>query len=64
MSNTPSLRQRFLDLKRNEKMDVSLDDYSYATIQSYACNLGFDSGRKFTCRRNRETRSYTVTRIQ
>ena len=44
-------------------MDVSLDDYSYATIQSYACNLGFDSGRKFTCRRNRETRSYTVTRI-
>lgn len=62
MENNPSLRQRFLALEKDEKMDVSLDAYSYATIQSYACNLGFENGRKFTCRRNRATRSYTVTR--
>lgn len=62
MDTNTSLRQRFLALKKNEKMDVSLDAFASSTIASYASDLGFETGRKFTCRRNRATRSYTVTR--
>ena len=62
MDNTLSLRQRFLALEKNEDMDISLEEFAYSTIASYASDLGFQTGRKFTCRRNRATRSYTVTR--
>ncbi|MBQ5481370.1 MAG: hypothetical protein IIT67_08035 [Clostridia bacterium] len=63
MSNTPSLRQRMIDLPVNGDIVVSLDVFKMSTVRSYVSDLNFTMGRTYTCRRDRATRSYTITRI-
>lgn len=46
-----------------ESITISLDSYGYTTIRSYASELGFATGRKYTTRRNRAERTYTITRL-
>lgn len=50
-------------LQVGEVLVVSLNDYGYTTIRSYASDLGFSTGRKYTATRNREERTYTIKRI-
>lgn len=63
MTNNKSLRARVLDLEPGEAITIPVTDYGYTTIRSYASDLGFATQRKFTARRNRELRTYTITRI-
>lgn len=63
MSTNKSLRAQVLDLAVNEEIVIPISLYGYTTIRSYASDLGFAAGRKFKTRRNRQDRTYTITRI-
>ena len=63
MSTNKSLRASILDLAVNEELTIPITLYGYTTIRSYASDLGFATERKFTTRRNRENRTYTITRL-
>jgi len=58
-----SLRSRVLALAIGESLTVSLADYGYTTIRSYAYELGVGADRKFTTHRDRRERTYTILRI-
>lgn len=57
-----SLRSRVLDMKVGERIVVSVQEHSYTTIRSYASDLGFATGRSYSTSRNKEERTYTITR--
>ena len=63
MSTNKSLRASILDLAVNEEITIPINLYGYTTIRSYASDLGFAADRKFKTRRNREERTYTITRL-
>lgn len=52
-----------MDLAVNEEIVIPISLYGYTTIRSYASDLGFAAGRKFKTKRNRQDRTYTITRI-
>lgn len=57
-----SFRQRVIGLKAGEDLKVPMDQKSYATVRSYASELGIQMGRKYTTKRDREARVYIITR--
>lgn len=57
-----SFRQRIIDLEKGEHITVSVDVIGYTTIRSYASDLGFAFNRRYSTSRNRESRTYTITR--
>ena len=63
MSTNKSLRAQVLDLAVNEGLTIPVTLYGYTTIRSYASELGFAANRKFKTSRNKENRTYTITRI-
>lgn len=63
MSTNKSLRASILDMEVNEELTIPITLYGYTTIRSYASDLGFAADRKFKTKRNREERTYTITRI-
>ena len=63
MQTNKSLRASILDLAVNEEITIPLNLYGYTTIRSYASELGFATERKYKTKRNREERTYTITRI-
>lgn len=63
MSTNKSLRAAILDMAVNEQLTIPVDLYGYTTIRSYASDLGFAAERKYKTTRNREARTYTITRI-
>jgi hypothetical protein len=63
MSTNKSLRASILDLAVNEELTIPITLYGYTTIRSYASDLGFATERKFKTKRNREDRTYTITRL-
>ncbi len=63
MSTNKSLRASILDLAVNEELTIPITLYGYTTIRSYASDLSFATERKFTTKRNREDRTYTITRL-
>ena len=58
-----NLRGSLVNLTPGETLVVSLEDFAYTTIRSYVVELGWSMQRKYTCKRNREARTYTVTRL-
>lgn len=58
-----SFRQHVIDLEIGEKMVVSIDEVSFSTIRNYASDLGFAFNRTYQTSRDREARTYTITRI-
>ena len=46
-----------------EQITVPVSIYGYTTVRTYASDLGFALGRKYSATRNREARTYTITRI-
>ena len=44
------------------KLIIPVDEVGYTTIRSYASDLGFAYQRKYSTHRNREERTYTITR--
>ena len=63
MQTNKSLRAQVLDLAVNEELTIPVTLYGYTTIRSYASELGFAANRKYKTSRNKEARTYTITRI-
>ena len=63
MSTNKSLMAQVLDLAVNEELTIPVTLYGYTTIRSYASELGFAANRKYKTSRNKEARTYTITRI-
>ena len=63
MYKNKSLRAQVLDLEVNEELTIPVTLYGYTTIRSYASELGFAANRKYKTSRNKEARTYTITRI-
>ena len=59
---TKSFRQRILDLEIGGQIIIPVDEVGYTTIRSYASDLGFAYERRYSTHRNREERTYTITR--
>lgn len=62
MTRNTSLRSRVLAMEVGDTLTISLDDYGYTTIRSYAYELGLCAERTFTTHRDREARTYTIER--
>ena len=62
MIERKSFRQQIIDLEKGEHITISVDVIGYTTIRSYASDLGFAYRRKYSTHRNREERTYTITR--
>lgn len=58
-----NLRGSMLALEPGNSLEVSIADFAYTTVRSYVVELGWQFERRYTCRRNREARTYTVTRL-
>lgn len=50
-------------LQPGGQLVVSVGDFAYTTIRSTCADLSWQYRRKYSCHRNREDRTYTVTRI-
>ena len=59
----PSLQSRVKDMQPGDRMTVSLDEYSQTTIYNYTSDLGFELGRVYTTRRNRQARTIEIQRV-
>ena len=62
MSKKTSLRARVLAMEVGESITIPVTEYGYTTIRSYASDLGFAANRKYSARRDRESRTYTIIR--
>lgn len=52
-----------MDLHPLEQLVVSVDDFAYTTIRSTCSELSWQYERRYSCRRNREDRTYTIVRL-
>ena len=57
-----SLRAQIVKLQVGEQLTIPVTDYGYTTIRSYASDLGFAYKRKYSTKRNRQERTYTIVR--
>lgn len=51
-------------MKKGDSITISVEQVGYTTIRGYASDLGFAYKRKYSTRRNREDRTYTIIRVQ
>ena len=58
-----SFRARVINMQRGESITIPVEQVGYTTVRGYASDLGFAYKRKYTTHRNREERTYTITRI-
>lgn len=63
MENT-SFRSMVINMQRGESITIPVTEVGYTTIRGYASDLGFAYNRKYSTRRNREERTYTITRLK
>ena len=59
-----SLRAQIVEMRVGEQLTIPLTEYGYTTIRSYASDLGFAYNRKYSTKRNRQDRTYTIVRHQ
>lgn len=57
-----SLRAQIVKMQVGEQLTIPVSDYGYTTIRSYASDLGFAYNRKYSTKRNRQERTYTIVR--
>lgn len=57
-----SFRQRVINMEVGESLSIPVEVVGYTTIRGYASDLGFAYKRKYSTHRNREERTYTITR--
>lgn len=63
MKNNDSLYKQVQLMEVGDKITVPVDRYSYNTARRYACDFGMYLDRKYTCRIDRPTRTYIITRV-
>lgn len=61
-NNINSLRSRMSGMAVGETLVVPLGTYSWTTVRSYASDLGWVLERKYSVHRDRDARTYNVTR--
>lgn len=59
-----SLRAQIVRMQVGEQLTIPVTDYGYTTIRSYASDLGFAYDRKYSAKRNRKDRTYTIERVK
>ena len=59
-----SLRARIVSMEVGEQLTIPVTDCGFTTIRSYACELGFAYNRKYSTKRNRQERTYTIVRTE
>ena len=59
-----SLRAQIVKMEVNEQLTIPVAEYGFTTIRSYASELGFAYNRKYSTKRNRVERTYTITRLR
>lgn len=59
-----SLRAQIVKMQVGERLTIPVTDYGYTTIRSYASDLGFAYDRKYSAKRNRQERTYTIVRLR
>lgn len=59
-----SLRAQIVRMQVGEQLTIPVTDYGYTTIRSYASDLGFAYDRKYSAKRNRQDRTYTIERVK
>ena len=64
MDKNTSLRARVLAMEVGEEITIPVSEYGYTTIRGYASDLGFAANRKYSTRRDRESRTYTIIRMR
>ena len=57
-----SLRAQIVEMRVGEQLTIPVAEYGYTTIRSYASDLGFAYNRKYSTKRNRQERTYTIVR--
>ena len=57
-----SLRAQIVKMRVGEQLTIPVAEYGYTTIRSYASDLGFAYNRKYSTKRNRQERTYTIVR--
>lgn len=57
-----SLRAQIVKMGVGEQLTIPVAEYGYTTIRSYASDLGFAYNRKYSTKRNRQERTYTIVR--
>lgn len=57
-----SLRAQIVSMGVGEQLTIPIAEYGYTTIRSYASDLGFAYNRKYSTKRNRQERTYTIVR--
>lgn len=50
-------------MEPNDVLTIPVDAYAFTTLRSYASDLSYSLRRKYSTRRNREARTFTITRI-
>ena len=60
--NKKSLRDRFREMEIGETTEVCIGCYGYTTVRTYASELGFMLGRRYSVHLDRESRNYQITR--
>lgn len=63
MAENTSLRSRMIAMQPGDKLTVPLEKYAPTTVRSYVSDLNFLYMRRYTAERNRETRTYTISRL-
>ena len=59
-----SLRAQVLKMEVNEQLTIPVADYGFTTVRTYASELGFAYDRKYSTKRNRVEKTYTITRVK
>lgn len=49
-------------MKVGDVITIPVSEYGYTTIRGYASDLGFAANRKYSTRRNKEERTYSIIR--
>lgn len=52
-----------ISMEVGESLVVPVTKVGYTTVRSYSSDLGFAFDRRYSTHRDRETRTYTITRI-
>ena len=62
METQKSLRKQVIEMEKGESLVIPLDAYGYTTVRTYASDLGFMLQRRYSVSRNRQERTFTITR--
>lgn len=58
-----SIRSKVSNLNVGESFTISVDEVSSSTLRNYATELGFHQNKTFSVHKDRQNRTYTISRV-